>query len=255
MRRHSRASTWSPWSTFARARLEEQPRSGTELRAIFAERFPELNAAALTHACQIRLGFVQVPPRGLWGRSAQVRSTTPESWLGRPFAANSSIDSVVRRYFAAFGPASVADVTTWCRLTGMREVVERLRPGLVTFRDDRGRELFDLPDAPRPDPTTPAPVRFLPEYDNVLLSHDDRSRFVLPEDREALAHAWTIGHGAVLAEGLVSAVWRLESDALVVSHVSRLPKRLLASIAAEGRRLARFLEAAAPDVRLVELSP
>ena len=243
-----------PVVTFARAILEEQPRSGTELRAIFAERFPDLNAAALTHACQIQLGFVQVPPRGLWDRSAQVRSTTPESWLGRPFVAEPSIDAVVLRYLAAFGPASVADVTTWCRLTGLREVVARLRPRLVTFRDERGRELFDLPDAPRPDPDTPAPVRFLPEYDNVLLSHDDRSRFSLPERRETLARVWTIGYGSVLADGLVSAVWRLEQDRLVVSHVSGLSKRLLASIAAEGRRLARFL-GAEPEVRLVALSP
>jgi hypothetical protein len=243
-----------PIVELARTVLEEKPRSGTELRAIFAERLPDLNAAALTHACQIRLAFVQVPPRGLWGRSAQVRSTTAESWLGRPFVADPSIDAVVLRYLAAFGPASVADASTWCRLTGLREVVERLRPRLITFRDERGRELFDLPDAPRPAPDTPAPVRFLPEYDNVLLSHDDRSRFFLPEGREALAGVWTIGYGSVMADGLVSAVWRLEPDGLVVSHVPGLPKRVLASIAAEGRRLARFLEAA-PDVRLVALTP
>jgi hypothetical protein len=105
--------------------MEEQPRTGTEFRAIFAKRFPGISPAALAHACQIRLAFVQVPPRGLWGRSAQVRSTTAESWLGRPFVADPSIDAVVLRYLAAFGPASVADVTTWCRLTGLREVVER----------------------------------------------------------------------------------------------------------------------------------
>ena len=168
----------TPVVEFARALLAEKPRSGTELRAIFAERFPDLDPAALAHACQMELAFVQVPPRGLWGRSAQVRSTTAESWLGRPFVRDPSIDSVVLRYLAAFGPASVADVTTWCRLTGMRAVVERLRPQLVTFRDERGRELFDLPRAPRPSEETPAPVRFLPEYDNVLLSHDDRSRFI-----------------------------------------------------------------------------
>jgi len=242
-----------PVVEFARTTLEEKPRSGTELRALLAERFPHLNAAALTHACQIRLGFVQVPPRGLWGTSAQARSTTPESWLGRAFVPNPSIDAVVLRYFAAFGPASVADVTTWCRLTGLREVVERLRPCLVTFRDERGRELFDLPDAPRPDPGTPAPVRFLPEYDNLLLSHDDRSRFVRPEGGEALARVWTIGYGSVLADGVVSAVWRIQPDGLVVSHVPGMPKRLLASLAAEGRRLARFL--GARDVRLVALNP
>ena len=261
LRRHSqhgpalRDVDLQPVVELAREVLAEKPRSGTELRAIFAERFPGLDPAALAHACQMVLAFVQVPPRGLWGRSAQVRSTTAESWLGRPFAVDPSIDSVVLRYFAAFGPASVADVTTWCRLTGMRAVVERLRPRLVTFRDERGRELFDLADAPRPPERTPAPVRFLPEYDNVLLSHDDRSRFFDPADRAALAEGWTIGWGSVLQDGLVRGIWRLLPDGLIVRHVERLPKKALAPIASEGRRLARFLEADPREVRLVPLSP
>jgi hypothetical protein len=244
----------TPVVAFARSLLAEKPRSGTELRGIFAERFPALNPAALAHACQMQLAFVQVPPRGLWGRSGQVRSTTAESWLGRPFVADPSIDSVVLRYLAAFGPASVADVTTWCRLTGMRAVAERLRPQLVRFRDERGRELLDLPDAPRPSEETPAPVRFLPEYDNVLLSHDDRSRFVSEPDRRSLAHGWNIGWGSVLHDGVVSARWRLRPDAIEICHAERLSKQALTSIVAEGRRLARFLEAQSSDVRLVALS-
>ena len=174
-----------------------------------------------------------------------MRWTTAEAWLGRPLVAEPSLDDVVLRYLAAFGPASVADVTTWCRLTGLRAVVERLRPQLVTFRDERGRELFDLPDAPRPDPDTPAPVRFLPEYDNVLLSHDDRSRFVSAADRALLGPVWSVGWGAVLHDGRVRAHLAAEPDGLVVRHVP-LPKRALAAIAAEGRRLARFLEARPP---------
>ena len=230
----------------------EEPLTGTELRALLAARFPELDAAALAYACQMRLALVQVPPRGLWGKSAQVRWTTAEAWLGRPLVAEPSLDDVVLRYLAAFGPAAVADVTTWCRLTGLRDVVERLRPQLVTFRDERGRELFDLPDAPRPDPDTPAPVRFLPEYDNVLLSHDDRSRFVSPESSAALAPGWTVGWGAVLHDGIVRGRWRPEPDGVVVCHVP-LAKRAVATVAAEGRRLSRFLGIAA-DVRLEPVS-
>jgi len=231
----------------------EEPRTGTELRALLAARFPTLDAAALAYACQMRLALVQVPPRGLWKKSAQARWTIAEAWLGRPLVATLSLDDLVLRYLAAFGPASVTDVTTWCRLTGLREVVERLRPRLVTFQDERGRELFDLPEAPRPGRETPAPVRFLPEYDNVLLSHDDRSRFVSESDRALLGPVWSVGWGAVLHDGRVRGTWRAGPGGLVVRHVP-LAKRGLATIAAEGRRLARFLELDL-DVRLEPVSP
>lgn len=173
----------------------------------------------------------------------QVTSTTAESWLGRPLVANPSIDDIVLRYFAAFGPATVADVSAWCRLTGMREVVERLRPRLRAFRDERGRELFDLPDAPRPDPEVPAPPRFVPEYDNVLLSHADRTRFVSADDRARLSDVFGLGRGAVLSDGLVCGAWRLDGETLVVSHLDRLTKRAADALAAEARRLLRFLGA------------
>lgn len=225
-----------------RALLEEEPRTGRQLRALLADRFPDLDPAALAYACQMRLGLVQPPPRGLWGRGTQVRWTTAEAWLGRPLAVRSSIDDVVIRYLRAFGPASVADVATWSRLTVLREVVDRLRPQLRTFRDERGREVFDLPDAPRPAAETAAPVRFLPEYDNLLLSHDDRRRFHDDGAREALAAGWSIGWGAVLHDGLVRGRWRRLEDDLHVVHVP-LPTRAVAAVAAEGRRLARFLGA------------
>jgi Winged helix DNA-binding domain len=243
---------------FARPLLAERPRTGAELRKLMEERFPSESGAALAYACRCLLALVQVPPRGVWGRSAQVASTTAESWLGRPLARRPSLDEVVMRYLAAYGPAAVADVATWSRLTGLREVIERLRPKLRAFRDERGRELFDLPDAPRPDPDTPAPVRFLPEYDNALLSHADRSRF-LPAGRSSFARVSTPIHGTVLRDGFLCGTWRLErlkrgdTAVLAIDHVVRLPKRAASSVAAEGGRLLRFLtpDATTHDVRFV----
>jgi hypothetical protein len=243
---------------FARPLLAERPRTGPELRALMEERFPGADAAALAYACRCLLALVQVPPRGVWGRSAQVASTTVESWLGRALAVEPSLDDVVLRYLGAFGPAAVADVMTWSRLTGLREVVERLRPRLRVFRDSRGRELFDLPDALRPDPETPAPPRFLPEYDNLVLSHSDRSRF-LSARRASFAQVSTPIHGSVLCDGFLCGTWRLERNRradtalLVIDHVVRLPKRAMSSVAAEGRRLLRFVaaDAASRDVRFV----
>jgi hypothetical protein len=243
---------------FARPLLAEQPRTGPQLRAAFAERFPDLDAAALAYACRNRLAFVQVPPRGVWGTSAQVTSTTAEAWLGRPLVAAPSIDDVVMRYLGAFGPASAADVAAWSGLTGLREVLERLRPALRTFGDDRGRELFDLAEAPRPDPDTPAPPRFLPEYDNVLLSHADRTRFMSRDDRTPVSTA-RIVHGTVLHDGCVVATWHIERDhvrrhhTLIVEHARAINKRSQSSIEAEGRRFVRFHEpqAASHDVQFV----
>jgi hypothetical protein len=248
-----------PALEYARTVLAERPRTGPELRAAFGERFPGQDAAALAYACRCLLPLVQVPPRGVWGLTAAVTTTTAESWLGRPLAERPSLDEVVQRYLAAFGPAAVADVGTWSRLTGLRAVVERLRPRLRTFRDERGRELFDLPDAPRPDPATPAPPRFLPEYDNVLLSHADRSRFVAPEERARVGGLAGRVHGSVLYDGFGWGVWRLERDresgaaTLVIGRLRRATARATDSVAAEGRRLLRFLapEAESHDVRFV----
>ncbi len=251
-----------PVLAFARPLLAAQPHTGRQLRAALAERFPDLHAAALAYACRNLLAFVQVPPRGVWGRSAQVTSTTAEAWLGRPLVASPSIDEVVVRYLGAFGPATVADVASWCRLTGMREVLERLRPRLRTFRDERGRELFDLPDAPRPDPDTPAPPRFLPEYDNVVLSHADRSRIIPIALRDRDLTGVGKVQGSVLSDGSLCGVWRVDTDSasgaktLVVTHVVPLGSDATDDLNEEGLAMVRFLEPGATtyDVRLVAVA-
>lgn len=240
-----------PVLAFARTLVAERPRSGPQLRAAMAGRFPGENAAALAYACRCLLAMVQVPPRGVWGESAQVVSTTAEAWLGRPLDPAPSIDEMLLRYFGAFGPATVADATTWCRLTGLREVVERLRPQLATFRGERGQELFDLPGAPRPDPDTPAPPRFLPEYDNVLLSHADRSRFGTDEARRRLTAAPGRYMGTVLADGTVFGSWEVAVDrgtgraTLTVHHLEPSGAAGRAAVSEEGEQFLRFLEARA----------
>jgi hypothetical protein len=251
-----------PVLAFVRELVAQAPRSGPQLRAALAERFAQHDAAALAYACRCLLAFVQVPPRGVWGQTMQVTYTTAESWLGRPLDPEPSIDDVVLRYLAAFGPATVADVASWSRLTGMRAVVERIAPRLRVFRDERGRELYDLPDAPRPDPQTPAPVRFLPEYDNVLLSHADRARFHAPEHQGRFGAAARNIKGTVLVDGVVRASWRIqragEGATLLVDHAGGFDRRQASEVEAEGRAALAFLAperaAAAGDVRLVRLA-
>ena len=242
----------------ARTLVEERPRTTAELREALAERVPPEHAPALAYAARNRLALVQVPPRGLWRRSGGVRLTTLESWVRRPLHRRPALEDVVLRYLAAFGPASAADASTWSRLTGLRPVLESLRPKLVTFRDGRGRELFDPPDAPRPDAATPAPPRFIPEYDNVLLSHADRGRFVSDAERKRLAHVDGLGHGTLLVDGRAAGRWRAEGDGdrqtLVVRHLG-LPRGARDEVAAEAERLVRFLspESARVPVRFERL--
>jgi hypothetical protein len=246
----------APMLRFARRALAERPMSTPQLRAVLDERFPDLHAGALAYACRCLLPLVQVPPRGVWGKTLQVTLAPLESWVGRDGPPSPSIDEVVERYLRAFGPATVADVTTWSRLTGLRAVVDRLRPRLRTFRDERGRELFDVPDGMRPDPETPAPVRFLPEYDNALLSHADRSRFS-PAPAGWLAATTGPIKGTVLVDGLVQGVWRPEraggrgtsAATVVVEHLA-LPRRARAAVEAEAAHVVRFLHPNAADHRI-----
>ncbi len=258
-RAHLAGLDLTPVLEFAAPLLAKRPSTGAELRAALAERFPDLDAAALAYACRNHLALVQVPPRGVWGRTGTIRNTTAQAWLGRPLVEDPSLDEVVLRYLTAFGPALPADAGTWSRLTGMREAFDRLLPRLRTFRDEAGRVLYDLPDAPIADPDRPAPPRFLPEYDNVLLSHSDRSRFTADDARRALwpPDGRIVGlHGTVLHDGFVLGPWRLERDetagraTLRVAHLGRLPKGAARDLEAEGLRMVRFQAADATEVEV-----
>ena len=195
-----------PVLALGRALTDERPRSMAELRAAIAERWPDLEAGSLAYAIRNRLPTVQATPRGLWGRAGGVALTTLERWTGRPMGEPASIDEVVVRYLRAFGPATVADASAWSRLTGLREPFERLRPVLRTFRDERGRELFDVPDAPILTGDEPAPARLLPDYDNALLSHADRTRIVPPLPWPSLGDNVTAP--ALLVDGFVAGYWK-----------------------------------------------
>ncbi|MFD4629096.1 winged helix DNA-binding domain-containing protein [Streptomyces sp. NPDC058284] len=201
----------------ARAAVEAEPRTMKQLRETLLVRWPDADPQALAVAARCTLPLVQVTPRGLWRRGGQVALTTLEQWLGDGPDSRSgatpgvTLDDTVLRYLAAFGPASVKDMQTWARLTRMREVFERLRPRLRTYRDENGVELFDLPDAPRPDADTPAPPRFLPEYDNLLLAHADRTR-VVPAAYKGRTWKGNVPFSVFLLDGFLAGVWRLVEE-------------------------------------------
>jgi hypothetical protein len=229
----------------ARALMEERPRTAAELREVLGARWPGRDPAALAYAVRCLLPVVHVPPRGLWGRSRPIALTTVEAWLGQSVHPGPSPDEVVLRYLGAFGPATVADARTWSGLTGLREVFQRLRPRLVAFRDERGRELFDVPGAPLPHPDTPAPPRFLPRFDNALLSHADRARIVGDEHRGRLSTKTTAVAAAVLVDGFVGGTWKTEKTrgkaTLSIEPFGPLAKGDHDALSGEGERLLRFL--------------
>jgi Winged helix DNA-binding domain len=237
-----------------RALVEDRPMTFSEIGDALKSRWPQYPPNALAQGVRALVPLVQVPPRAVWGQAGQAAHTSAEAWLGRPLAASASPDQAVLRYLAAFGPATVADAQAWSGLTGLRGVMERLRKRLRTFRDEQGRELFDLPDAPRPDPDTPAPVRLVAEFDNLILSHADRARVISEPDRQRLYTKNGIFPGTVLIDGFVRGVWRItiarRAAALAVDMFGPVGGRDRDAVAAEGERLLEFAAPGSPDAEL-----
>ncbi|MEU0663880.1 winged helix DNA-binding domain-containing protein [Streptomyces lavendulocolor] len=238
--------------------VEKEPLTLGALGARLAERFPGREPFALANAVRNLEPLVQVPPRGLWGESGQAVHTTAQAWLGEPLDEDDSPDATVLRYLAAFGPASVKDVQTWSGLTRLTAVVRRLAPRLRAFRDENGVQLYDLPDAPRPAGDTPAPVRYLPDFDNILLSHADRSRIMTEEQRGRVFTRNGLIRPTFLVDGFVHGMWRIDrgrdAATLVLMPFAPLTGRVRAELVEEGMRLLAFAAAGCsdPEVRFDE---
>ncbi|MFE5074227.1 winged helix DNA-binding domain-containing protein [Streptomyces halstedii] len=232
-----------------------EPRTMTEIAGALADRWPAPGRRALGEmAVAALVPMVQLPPRGLWRVRSGVRNRPLAHWLGRepappsPPGTDAAGEALVLRYLAAYGPAASADLRAWCGLAGLPAAVAAVRDGLVAFRDERGRELLDLPDAPRPDPDTPAPVRFLPAFDNAVLGYQDRGRII--DD----AHRGLSVRGArmVLVDGRVAGTWTVDDGTVDVGPLRGFGPAERTAVLEEGGRLALFLSDGDSDrVRLV----
>ena len=227
----------------AKQLLEEQPRTHGELADLLAECWPKADPGALAYAATHHIALCQVPPRGIWGKNGPAAWALVESWLGAPLRPV-PVDTLVVRYLGAFGPATVADIQVWSGLTRLREVVERLP--LRTLRGEAGQALHDLPDAPRPAEDMPAPPRFLPEYDNLLLSHKDRPR-VIPHNRPVpLPPGNGATSGTFLVDGMWQGTWQIRDQILRIQPFTSLRSANRDALLTEAAQLWAFI---APRVK------
>lgn len=238
-----------------RAQVEAKPLTLGDLGAALQGRWPDRDPAALANAVRNLAALVQVPPRGIWGESGQAAHTTAEAWLGRELSA-ASPEALVRAYLGAFGPASIKDMQTWSGLTGLRTVFSGMRDELLSFVDENGTELFNLPGSPLPDPETPAPVRFLSEYDNMILAYSDYGRLVnVPAHRKLVISDNGIVRAMLLVDGFARGLWRIEQSrneaTLIVQLFEPLSRAEQDAAAEEGERLLRFAASEAPKFNLV----
>jgi Winged helix DNA-binding domain len=211
-----------------------EPRTGAEMRDFLGgeDAWWRIRREAL---------FVNAPGDEPWSFSRRRRFVAASAWFDRPLAdVETGRDHLVRRYLAAFGPATTADVSAWSGLTAaeLRPSLERLR--LRRFRDERGRLLVDVPGAPLPDPRTPAPPRLLPLFDNTLLSHADRTRVISDEHRRVVIRGGMVD-AAFLVDGFVAGVWRLRKDSFELEPFERLSRRVDRELRREGAAVEAFV--------------
>jgi hypothetical protein len=222
--------------------LAERPMTAKELgERLHAQGF-DAPPATLAYAIRNLVPLVQVPPRGIWGRSGPIAHTTADAWVGPLSAPAPTMQDLVLRYLAAFGPATIADMQRWSGLTRLREVVDPLRSQLITFRGEEGQELFDLPDGPRPD--APAPPRFLYDFDNLLLSYADRSRVITDDFHRHSFRPHGPVPSVVLIDGFTAADWTItqsgDTATLKIRPYAPVSDSAAGELIDEGRRLLAF---------------
>lgn len=247
----------APLIAEARAFFDERPRTFEELRKHLIALHPKLDERAMGYLVRMHLPVVQVPEEGAaWGWPASANFAVAETWLGKKMPAKAKPEAIAMSYFAAFGPATAADFQSWSALGNAKELVEALRPKLRTFRGPRGKELFDLPDAPRIAEDSPAPVRFLPDFDNVLLAHADRTRIVADEHRPLIATKNLRILATFLVDGFVAGTWDIEKKkgvaTLTLQPFGKLTKAVKGELQEEGERLLRFVEEDARSYLVVQ---
>jgi hypothetical protein len=228
-----------------RALVETKPLTFSELGKLLGKQWPNVESAALAAVVRTLVPLVQLPPRGIWGKSGQAVHTSAEAWIGTLPFSKLTTEDLILRYLAAFGPATIRDIQVWSGLTRLNEKVEQLLPQLIIFHDGQGNELFDIPNAPRPDQNIPSPPRFLGGFDNILLSYADRKRIIDEAYRNIVFTKNGIIRPTILIDGFVSGIWKLQKEKgtvrLIIELFKKLPDEEHNVLMEEGTRLLDFI--------------
>ncbi|MBX3085666.1 MAG: AlkZ family DNA glycosylase [Anaerolineae bacterium] len=235
----------------ARDYIAKEPRTFAELSAMLSELHPDTDVGSMRYTVRTHLPLVQVPITTGWSYPGTPKFTLADDWLGKPIPDTEHLRELVFRYLAAFGPASATDMQSWSGLAKLKEVFEQLKPDLRVYRDETKREMFDLPDLELPDADTPAPVRFLPEFDNILLSHSKRTRIVADAYRSQVYLPALRVAATILVDGFVHGAWKVEKTktaaTLVITPFEPLTASDRKALTEEAEKLVRFIEGSAKN--------
>ncbi len=230
--------------------LDKGPMTGGQLGKALTEQFPEGEPLAKAVLLQVKEILIQIPPTRIWGSGHAPILTRAQNWVPAPHSRDLDRQDLVRRYLRAYGPASVADMQSWSGLSKLSEIFAAIADELITFEAEDGRTLHDLPDAPRPAADTPAPIRFLPLYDNSFLGYDNRRRMLEEADIRRV-NVLAEYKPAVLVDGIISAGWAIESKKgsarLTIEPYHKLRKADVRAMEKEGEAFLRFMEPDSTD--------
>lgn len=254
--RHTRGLDLEKVAEVATELLTDRTLTRPQVGALLADRFPGYEKFALGWAVQAVIPVIHQPPSGTWGKGGATPFTLAEEWIGRPADTSPDPERLILRYLAGYGPAGVMDIQTFSRLTRLREVVDRMRPRLRVYRNEAGKELFDLPELTISDAETPAPVRFLPYFDNLLIAHSDRTRVMTDEIRRRVC-VGAIVHATLFVDGEVRGLWTIKREdgtaTLRIQLFAPLSTEEADEAVAEAARLLDF--AAAGDRHDIQFTP
>jgi DNA glycosylase AlkZ-like len=186
--------------------------------------------------------LVRAPPSGTWEQRRADLYAAAEDWVGiEDVDVAEARTLLVRRYLAAFGPATRADLADWAGIP-VGELAEPLdRLALRRFEDEQGKELLDLPRAPLPAADTPAPPRFLPVWDAILLVHCRRTGILPEEYRQLVFNVKTPNSvNTFLIDGRVAGAWRYDGRTVKIEPFEGVPRGARRNLEDEARRLASF---------------